>query len=86
MTSFLQYFRNPFEERKTDKKGDSEAMQPALKEPESSRMPAPLPAASLPPQTPLAPAPMEAKPSPREFAPAKPLEPGTQLIKEPEIK
>jgi hypothetical protein len=84
MTSFLQYFRNPFEERTPAKKSDA---VPALpKDDASSRMPVTPAAATPPPQTPLAPAAIQGKPAPREFEPVKPLEPGTQIIKEPEIK
>lgn len=82
MTAFLQYFRNPFEDKKSTKKTDAAAVPP--KEEGSARMPAAV--SPPPPQTPLAPAAMPGKPAPREFEPVKPLEPGTQLIKEPEIK
>lgn len=83
MTAFLQYFRNPFEDRKSTKKTDAAAVPPI--EAGSARMPAAA-VSTPPPQTPLAPAAMPGKPAPREFEPVKPLEPGTQLIKEPEIK
>ena len=97
MTSFLQYFRNPFEERKPVKKADPAAAPQKegapspmpvapLKEEAPTRMPAAQPAATPPPQTPLSPAAVQGKPAPREFEPVKPLEPGTQVIKEPEIK
>lgn len=84
MTAFLQYFRNPFEDKKSAKKTDAAAVPP--KEEGSARMPAAPAAVTPPPQTPLAPAAMPGKPAPREFEPVKTLEPGTQLIKEPEIK
>lgn len=84
MTSFLQYFRNPFEERNVTKKSD--AVPAAPKDDASSRVPVTSPAATPPPQTPLAPAAIQGKPAPRELEPVKPLEPGTQIIKEPEIK
>lgn len=84
ITSFLQYFRNPFAEKKEIKKSD--AVPPAAKEESAYRMPVATPAATPPPQTPLAPAAIQAKPALRQFEPVKPLEPGTQLIREPEIK
>ena len=80
MAAFLQYFRNPFDDKKPVKKAAAAPIPP--KEEGSTRMPA----ATPPPQTPLAPAAISGKPAPREFEPVKPLEPGTQLIKEPEIK
>ncbi len=84
MTAFLQYFRNPFADTKLEKKpGASDA---APKEVDSSRLPASSPAALPPPQTPPAPQAIPARPAPRELEPAIPLEPGTQLIKEPAIK
>lgn len=84
MTAFLQYFRNPFEDKKPAKKTDAAAIPP--KEEGSSRMPSAPSTSTPPPQTPLAPSAMPGKPAPRELEPVKPLEPGTQLIKEPEIK
>jgi len=81
MTALLQYFRNPFDE----KKPVNPAVAPAAaapKEESLSRTPQSTPAAMRPAQTPSVPG----KPVPREFEPAKPLEPGTQLITEPEIK
>lgn len=84
MTAFLQYFRNPFEDKKPAKKADAAPTPPTAEG--STRMPAAPPAATPPPQTPLAPAAMPGKPAPRKFEPVEPLEPGTQLIKEPEIK
>lgn len=89
MTSFLQYFRNPFEDKKLKK---SDPPSPAPKSDVSSPMPQAPVTATPPQQTPLAPAAIQGKPAPREFEPvkplepAKPLEPGTVLIKEPEIK
>lgn len=85
MTSFLQYFRNPFEERTPAKKTEPTAVPQKEEEPSRS-MPAAPPAATPPPQTPLAPSAIQGKPAPREFEPVKPLEPGTQTVKEPEIK
>jgi hypothetical protein len=84
MTAFLQYFRNPFADSKTEKKAGAPAA--AVPAPEDApRMPTMAPA-PLPPQTPLAPKAIPGKPAPREFEPVKPLESGTQLIKDPEIK
>jgi hypothetical protein len=85
MTAFLQYFRNPFNDTKPEKPAAG-AVVPTTREESPVRMPA---AAPLPPpqtQTPLAPQAVPAKPAPREFEPAKPLEPATQVIKDPEIK
>ncbi|NVN99580.1 MAG: hypothetical protein HXX17_09670 [Geobacteraceae bacterium] len=82
MSSFLQYFRNPFDDKKAKQTGNP---PPIVKENVSSPMPQ-APVAAPPQQTPLAPAAVQGKPVPREFEPVKPLDPGTQLIKEPEIK
>lgn len=84
MAAFLQYYRSPFEDKKPEKKTDAVPIPPTAEG--SARMPAALPASTSPQQTPLAPAAMPGKPAPREFEPQKPLEPGTQLITEPEIK
>ena len=80
MNSFLQYYRNPFGEGKTTNK--REAVPAVPKQESSVRMPA----ASPQPQTPLAPAPKQGASAPREFEPVTPLEPGTQVIRELEIK
>jgi len=80
MNSFLQYYRNPFEEKKVTNK--SEAVPAVPKEGSSLRMPA----ATPPQQASTAPAAMPAKSAPREFEPVAPLEPGTQVIRELEIK
>lgn len=85
MAALLQYFRNPLADRKPEKP----AVAPAAATPpgeDSSRLRPPAPAAMQPPQTPPAPQAVPGKPAPRELEPARPLEPGTQLIKEPEIK
>jgi len=80
INSFLQYYRNPFADKKVTNK--SEAVPAVPTEGSSVRMPA-----ATPPQpAPAAPAAMPAKSAPREFEPVAPLEPGTQVIKELEIK
>ncbi len=84
MTSFLQYFRNPFEDKKPARKTDA-APTPS-KENDGARIQSAPSAVTQPPPTPLAPAAVPGKPAPREFEPVKPLEPGIQVIKEPEIK
>lgn len=78
MAAFLQYFRNPF----ADKKPERAAVAPAAANPKDANPPQvpPAPAAMQPPQA------MPGKPLPRQFEPVKPLESDTQLIKEPEIK
>jgi hypothetical protein len=81
MNSFLQYYRNPFEDKKVTNK--SEVVPAVPKEEGAGRMPAAPSAATPPPQTLTAPA---VKPAPREFEPVTPLEPGTQVIRELEIK
>ena len=94
MTAFLQYFRNPFVDKKPEKKADpagaaTTAGAVPLKTEEVARTPLPPPPPPVtlqPPNTPLEPKAIQGKPAPREFEPAKPLEPGTQVIKEPEIK
>lgn len=73
MTAFLQYFRNPFLEKRNGKKPENEAT-PFPRDDGQMRQIAPAPAASAPPQTPLAPAAMPGKPAPREFEPVKPLD------------
>jgi len=80
MTALLQYFRNPFDEKKPVNPAAPPAAAP--KEESLSRTPQSAPAAMQPAQAP----PVPGKPVPRAFEPAKPLEPGTQLITEPEIK
>lgn len=85
MTDFLQYFRNPFAERKAE----TPTATPAAPKDEGAAKvtaPAPAPPAAQPLQTPLAPQAVPAQPAPRELEPVKPLDPGTQVIKEPEIK
>jgi len=83
MAALLQYFRNPFDDKKPAKPVVAPAAA-APKEESLSRLPAP--AAMQPAQSPTAPQTVPAKPVQRELEPAKPLESGTQLIKEPEIK
>ena len=88
MTAFLQYFRNPFAERRIEKKPENQEPAPS-RDDSQMRQPAATPSASAPQQAPLSPAVMQGKPAPREFEPVKPLEPvpaGTEVIKEPEIK
>jgi len=80
MNSFLQYYRNPFAEKKVTNKSEVVPAVPA--EGSSVRMPA----ATVSQPAPPAPAAMPAKPAPREFEPVAPLEPGTQVIRELEIK
>lgn len=84
MTALLQYFRNPFAENRKEKPAMAPVAAPPPKDEELSRKPAP--ATNQPTQTPPATQTSPAKPMAREFEQAKPLEPGTQLIKEPEIK
>jgi hypothetical protein len=88
MTAFLQYFRNPFTDNRSEKKPEaSAAVTP--KDDAQMRQVAPLQAAPVPQQTPLAPAAMPGKPAPREFEPVKQLEPAPvrqEIIKEIEIK
>lgn len=96
MTSFLQYFRNPFVDTRTDKKTEpvSPPAEPQKSEPQVKEQLAPpaakpqpqAPPVFEPPNSPLEPKAVQGKPAPREFEPAKPLEPGTQVVKEPEIK
>lgn len=83
MNSFLQYYRNPFAEKKVINK--REAVPPVLRQESSVRMPY-VPAAAPPPQTSLAPAPGQGATAQRQFEPPTPLEPGTQVIRELEIK
>jgi hypothetical protein len=87
MTAFLQYFRNPFVDKKPEKKAEPAVGAVPPKTEEVTRTPLPPPPVTLqPPNTPLEPKAIQGKPAPREFEPAKPIEPGTQVIKEPEIK
>lgn len=79
MNSFLHYFRNPFAERKTS--AGSAAAPPA--QTGEAVMPA---AQTQPAQPQLEPAAVQTKPVIREFEPVPPLEPGTEVIKELEIK
>jgi len=81
MAALLQYFRNPFDDKKP-------ASPPAAAAPQgdgATRM-TPAPASQQPAQAPPPAQAAPARPVPREFEPVKPLDPGTQLIKEPEIK
>jgi hypothetical protein len=84
MTALLQYFRNPF----ADKKPEKPSAAPAVAAPKEVvyRAPVPAPAATQPAQALPVPQAIPGKPAPREFEPARPLDPGIQLIKEPEIK
>lgn len=79
MISLLKYFRNPFEEKKVPAKSPS--AQAVTSEGGAVRAPA-----TPPVQTPPPPAAVPGKPAPREFEPVRPLEPGTQIIREMEIK
>lgn len=79
MNSFLSYYRNPFAAKKTTTKSD--AVLPVPGQESAVRLPA-APAAAPPP----APAVIQSKPAPRQFEPVAPLEPGTQVIRELEIK
>jgi hypothetical protein len=88
MTSFLQYFRNPFTDDRSEKKPETPAAVPS-RDDSQMRQPAPPPVAPVPQQTPLAPAAMPAKPAPREFEPVKPLEPAPvrpEVIRELDVK
>jgi len=89
MTAFLQYFRNPFMDDRSEKKPEGQAAVTSKDEAQMRQI-APSPAPPAPQQTPLAPAAMQGKPAPREFEPVKPLEPEPtvrpEVIKEIEIK
>ncbi len=99
MSSLLHYFRNPFAEKKEEKK--PEALARPVQD-EYAPRPVAVPAGTVPPPTlPLPSPPGEtvvkqsltpepaARPVKREFEPVAPAEPGrieTQLIREPEFK
>lgn len=79
MNSFLKYYRNPFADKKTPP-GNGAA-------PLVSTGTAQAPAAVTPPAlTPLEPAAVQGKPVQREFEPVQPLEPGTEVIRELEVR
>ncbi len=71
MTAFLQYFRNPFADKRSEKKPAAD--ESALPK-DNSQMQQPAPS-TAPQQAPSAPAVMQGKPAPREFEPVKPVEP-----------
>jgi len=87
MTSFLQYFRNPFVDKKDDRKPES--APPATPTDGGAPRPYTAPAAALPPPV-AAPAPaapvatvQPVKAAPREF---ESVPPGTEIIREPVIR
>ena len=84
MTAFLQYFRNPFADKKTPARSDAAPLTPPAES--FVRTQSPPAAVTPPPKTPLEPAAIQGKPVMREFEPVAPIEPGTQVIREPEIK
>lgn len=73
MAALLKYFRNPFADKPTEKRPEPAVAPPAAVPP-------------APTAAPLTPQATPSSPEPRKLEPAKPLEPGTQIIKEPEIK
>src|SRR5512135_640912 len=87
MTAFLQYYRNPFVDRKPEKKaeqaagggGKPEETSKAVLPPPVVQPPTQQPPALQPPNSPLEPKAVQGKPAPREFEPVKPLDPGTQV-------
>lgn len=99
MSSLLHYYRNPFAEKKNEKK--PEAVVRPLQD-EYAPRPAAVPVGTVPPPTlPLPPPPAEKmvkqtvttapaeRPARREFEPVAPAEPGspeTQIIREPDFK
>jgi len=82
MNSFLQYFRNPFADKKPS--AGSEAAPPAS--PGESFMRTPQAQITPPPQPSIEPVAVQGKPVVREFEPVAPLDSGFEVIRELEVK
>jgi len=83
MTSFLQYFRNPFADKKTPAKSEAVPLAPPEEGSVRSQSPS---AAVAPPQVKLDPAAMRGEPVLREFEAVLPSDSGVEVIRELEIK